>query len=99
MNDQLYAMGRCIITEDPDYILGSVGSWENPSPPFFDRSNTASVEEGDQIIVEKAGKNIVEKFSVVTVALDERGKVPAVGKVAPPFAGQGQFDSRPAHLF
>jgi hypothetical protein len=57
------------------------------------------MEEGGQIIIKEAGKNIVQEFSVVPVTLDEGQQVPTIGEVAAPLAGQAQLDSQPAHFF
>jgi hypothetical protein len=99
MNPHSYAMGRDMIVESPDDILCPVGGWENSPSSFLGRRETAGLEEGDQIIIEEAGKNIVQEFSVVPVVLDEGPQVPAIGQVAPALARQGQLDSDPAHFF
>jgi hypothetical protein len=88
-----------MITKSPDDILRPVGGWENSPSSFLGRRETAGLEEGDQIIIEEAGKNIVQEFSVVPVVLDEGLQVPAIGEVAPALARQGQLDSYPAHFF
>jgi hypothetical protein len=99
MNPHSYAMGRDMITKSPDDILRPVGGWENSPSSFLGRRETADLEEGDQIIIEEAGKNIVQEFSVVPVVLDEGLQVPAIGEVAPALARQGQLDSYPPHFF
>jgi hypothetical protein len=92
-------VGRTIFLQDPDHVLSPVGGGKHPSSPLFHRGQASFLEEGKKVMVEEAGEDVVEEFSVVAVAFDEGREVAAVGQVAPSLAGEGQLDAHPAHLF
>jgi hypothetical protein len=56
------------------------------------------MEEGDQVLVEEAGEDIVEEFSVVPVVFDEGLAIAAIGQVAPALSGESQFDPHSSHF-
>jgi hypothetical protein len=88
-----------ILLQDPDHVLGPVGSGKYSFPSFLHRGKPLLMEEGDQVLVEEAGEDVVEEFSVVPVVFDEGLEIAAIGQVAPALSGESQFDPHPSHFF
>jgi len=92
-------MGMAVISEDANHILRPIGGGENPLPSLWQGGKTPVVKEGNEVVVEETGKNVVEEFSVAPVIFDKGPKVTAVGQVTPALARQAQFDTQAGHFF
>jgi hypothetical protein len=98
MEEGLDPGGSTIFLQHPDHVLGPVGSRKDSFASFFHCGESFFLEEGDQVLVEKAGEDVVEEFSVVPVVFDEGLEIAAIGQVAPTLAGEAQFDPHPSHF-
>ena len=81
------------------YLMGIVGSWKDPLPPFHHSRHALGGEEINEVLTEKAGEGIAQEGAVGAKVGDKVRSVSDVGQVATPLAGDAQLVAQALCLF